>query len=145
MTDRQAAYMVDDDVGWPGNNCPAIKEAADLYQDTGDESYLAGYSALWIARCYYGYREDWVDKSDFIRLGTVTASYRLQEEWLERLPLVGIDQATVQVQAQNLWHWTKFPGFHPSALVGSAAYVDRAAGFILPPPKRFTLNLRLNF
>ena len=45
----------------------------------------------------------------------------------------------------NLWHWTKFPGMHPDALAGSAAYVDRAAGFIIPPPKRFTLNVRLNF
>ena len=113
--------------------------------EAGDETALAPYRVDEIARCTRGYREDWAARGDFVRLGTVTASYRLQEEWLQKLPVVGIDQATVQFQAQNLWHWTTFPGMHPDALSSSAAYVDRAAGFIVPPPKRFTLNVRLNF
>jgi hypothetical protein len=44
-----------------------------------------------------------------------------------------------------LWIWTEFDGVHPDALVDTAAEIDRAAGYILPPPKRFTLSLRANF
>ena len=143
ITDTQASYMVQSGPGWP----PCVDVVADyeLYQEDGDLSHLANYRAGWIAKCTRGYREDWAARADFVRLGTVTASYRLPEEWLQTLPLFRFDQATIQLQAMNLWHWTKFPGMHPDALAGSAAYVDRAAGFIIPPPKRFTLNVRLNF
>ena len=117
--------------------------AKDAY-DAGDDGAIANYTAGEIARCTTGYREDWASPGDFIRLGTVTASFRLPEDWMAKVP-GGFEQATVQLQAMNLWHWTNFPGMHPDALTGSAAYVDRAAGFIVPPPKRFTLNVRLNF
>jgi hypothetical protein len=142
ITDRQASYMVQNGVTWPA--CVATDNQKEAY-DAG-EGTLEGLSAQEIARCSndYGWRRDWAASGDFVRMGTVSASYRLQEEWLAKIP-IGFDQATLQFQAQNLWHWTNFPGMHPSALMGSAASVDRVAGGILPPPKRFTLNLRLNF
>ena len=145
ITDRQASYMVQESetLGWPSAECVAARAARTAY-DLGDTEAIANITALTLARCTRGYREDWAAKGDFVRMGTLTASYRLQEEWLAKLP-GGFDQATIQFQAMNLWMWTDFPGMHPDAMQGSAAYVDRAAGFIIPPPKRFTLNLRLNF
>jgi TonB-dependent SusC/RagA subfamily outer membrane receptor len=141
LTDLQASYMVQDEIGWP--TCVETVAAKDAY-DAGDTGAIANFTAAQIARCTRGYREDWASPADFVRLGTVTASYRLHEGLVEKLP-GGFQQATVQLQAMNLWHWTNFPGFHPDALYGSAAWVDRAAGFVVPPPKRFTLNVRLNF
>jgi TonB-dependent SusC/RagA subfamily outer membrane receptor len=143
ITDIQASYMVQSGPGWPTQRCVDIVAAMELYNE-GNDAAIAPFRALDIARCYQGYRETWANRADFVRLGTLTTSYRLPEDWLARVP-GGFDQATIQFTAMNLWHWTKFPGMHPEALAGSAAYVDRAAGFIIPPPKRFTLNLRLNF
>ena len=82
--------------------------------------------------------------ADFIRFGTASLTYRLQEEWLARLP-GGFDQATVQFTVQNVGMWSKFRGLHPDALMNTAANLDRGGGYVMPPPRRFTLNLRLNF
>ena len=114
------------------------------YDGGANPDAIAPFKAKDIARCNQGYREDWAAPGDFLRLGTVSASFRLPEEWVARVP-GGIDQATIQATAMNLWHWTNFRECTPMPFSGSAAYVDRAAGFIIPPPKRFTMNLRMNF
>ena len=143
ITDIQASYMIQNDIGWPTKLCIDAQAARDAY-DAGDATAIANFSARELGQCTRGYQEDWANPADFIRLGTVTASYRMPEDLVAKLP-GGFEQATVQLQAMNLWHWTNFPGFHPDALSGSAAYVDRAAGFVVPPPRRFTMNVRLNF
>jgi TonB-dependent SusC/RagA subfamily outer membrane receptor len=107
---------------------------------------LDGLTAKQIAQCSQDYsnNRDWRSPGDFIRLGTVSVAYRLPESWLEKMP-GSFTQATVQLQGQNLWMWTRFEGLHPDALLNTAATIDRSAGYLLPPPKRFTVNLRLNF
>jgi hypothetical protein len=126
--------------------CKEINDQVNAWFEDPDTGTLDGLTARQIAQCseQYSNNEDWVNKGDYIRLGTANISYRLPERWLERIP-GGIEQATVQLQGQNLFLWTKFDGVHPDALLNTAATVDRSAGYILPPPRRFTLNLRLNF
>jgi hypothetical protein len=81
---------------------------------------------------------------DYIRLSAIAASYRLPESWLARVP-GGWDQATVQFSVQNVALWSRFRGLDPDAFMDTATAIDRAGGYIMPPPRRFTLNLRVNF
>jgi TonB-dependent starch-binding outer membrane protein SusC len=126
--------------------CKAIDEQVRAFLNEEPGSSIDNLRSKDIAQCSQEYtgNEDWVDSADFLRLGTLSASYRLPESWLQRVN-GRISQATLQVQAFNLWIWTKFQGVHPDALVNTAAEIDRAAGYILPPPKRFTVSLRANF
>ena len=126
--------------------CKEIDEQVAAYLNEEPGSSIDNLTARQIAKCSQNWsdNEDWLSEADFIRLGTASLSYRLPEQWLTRIP-GGFEQATIQLQGQNLWMWSKFRGLHPDALLNTAANVDRGAGYILPPPKRFTLNLRLNF
>jgi hypothetical protein len=140
------AQEIQGDYGGYWAPCQQIDAQVAAYLAGEPGASIAGLKSKDIARCSQSYANnyDWVNAADFIRLGTASMSYRLPEEWLTRVP-GGFDQATVQLQAQNLWVWTKFEGLHPDALINTAASLDRAAGYILPPPVRVTLNVRLNF
>lgn len=129
---------------WP--TCKAIDQQVQAYLNGESGASIANLRSNDIARCSQEYsdNQDWVSAADFIRLGTVSASFRLPDSWLQRIS-GRIEQATLQVQASNLWMWSKFEGLHPDALINTAAEIDRAAGYILPPPKRFTVSLRANF
>jgi TonB-dependent SusC/RagA subfamily outer membrane receptor len=144
LLDDMAQEMQEAGGYWP--TCKAIDQQVQAFLNQEPGSSIADLRSRDIARCSQAYTNnyDWVTDADFIRLGTVSASYRLPESWLRRLS-GRISQATLQLQAYNLWIWTEFEGVHPDALVNTAAEIDRAAGFILPPPKRFTLSLRANF
>ena len=139
------AQELNDEGGWWAP-CKAIDEQVRAFLNEEPGSSIANLRSKDIARCSQDYsdNQDWISEADFIRLGTVSASFRLPESWLQRLN-GKINQATLQVQAFNLWLWTRFDGVHPDALVNTVAEIDRAAGFILPPPKRFTVSLRANF
>jgi len=126
--------------------CKEINDQVNAWFAEEPGSTLDGLTARQIAKCSeeYSGNRDWVNAGDFLRLGSANISYRLPEEWVAKIP-GGFDQATIQLQGQNLFLWTKFRGIHPDALINTAATVDRSAGYILPPPRRFTLNVRLNF
>jgi TonB-dependent SusC/RagA subfamily outer membrane receptor len=99
-----------------------------------------------IARCSEDYadNEDWFEPGDYFRLQSATLSYRVPETLLARLP-GGLQAAVLQFQATNLFIITDFSGLDPDALLYPAGQTARGAGYILPPPKTYTLNLRVNF
>ncbi|HEX7091508.1 MAG TPA: TonB-dependent receptor [Longimicrobiales bacterium] len=104
---------------------------------------IAGLRTRDIARCSqdYAFDEDWVEKADYFRLQTATLSYRVPERFLPR----GTEAATLQFQATNLFVITDFSGLYPDALIRPVEQTARGAGYILPPPRTFTLGIRLNF
>jgi len=140
------AQEIQGDYGGFWEPCKEINDQVNAWYEDENVGTLDGLSAKQIAQCSeeFSNNRDWVNPGDYIRLGTANISYRLPEEWLAKVP-GGFEQATIQLQGQNLYLWTSFVGIHPDALINTAATVDRSAGYILPPPRRFTLNLRLNF
>lgn len=104
---------------------------------------LADIPTREIARCSQNYsdNEDWVEDADYFRLQAATLSYRLPERWLPG----SLTAATLQLQATNLFTITNFSGLYPDALIRPLEQTARGAGYILPPPRTYTLNVRVNF
>jgi len=140
------AQEIQGDYGGFWEPCKEIDAQVAAFLNEEPGSSIDNLTTRQIAKCSQSYsdNQDWLDDGDFIRLSSASISYRLPEEWLTNIP-GGFEQATLQLQGQNLWLWSGFRGLDPDALLNTAATVDRSAGYILPPPKRFTLNLRLNF
>jgi len=90
-----------------------------------------------------GLNEDWLFDGDYFRIQSASVSYRVPENWLPTT-LTG---ATVQFRATNLHVFGELPtGTDPDALLGAATFeLFRSAGFTIPPPRSYTLNVRLNF
>ena len=63
----------------------------------------------------------------------------------ERLLPGALTAATLQFQATNLFLITNFSGLDPDALLYPGAQTARGNGYILPPPRTYTLSLRVNF
>jgi len=126
--------------------CKDTDEAVEAYFDELPGASIAHLTAGQIAQCSrrYSRNEDWLSDGDFLRFGTASLTYRLQEDWLAKLP-GGFDQATLQFTVQNVALWSRFKGLDPDALMNTAASIDRGGGYVMPPPRRFTINLRLNF
>ena len=74
--------MVQSGPGWPTQQCVDIVAAVLDYDGGANPDAIAPFKAKDIARCNQGYREDWAAPGDFLRLGTVSASFRLPEEWV---------------------------------------------------------------
>ncbi len=115
---------------WPINEAVKAGEISDL---TAGE----------IARCSEDYsdNEDWIEDADYFRLQSASISYQVPVEWLPRQ----FTGAAIQLRGTNLFTITDFSGLYPDALIRPAQQTARGAGYILPPARRFTLNLRLNF
>jgi hypothetical protein len=101
------------------------------------------YTAKDIGRCWENEsdNEDWMEPADYFRLQAVSLSYRMPREWLPG----GFTGATIQLRATNLFTWTRFSGLYPDALISPAQQTARGAGYILPPARKFSMNLRVNF
>lgn len=89
------------------------------------------------------FNEDWVFDGDYFRVQSASLSYRVPEDWLP----TALTGATVQFRASNLHLFGELPtGTDPDALLGAATNtLFRSAGFTLPPPRTYSLNVRLNF
>ncbi|MCI0437270.1 MAG: TonB-dependent receptor [Gemmatimonadetes bacterium] len=133
LYDDLAQEMAEDGL-WPG--CYPINARV----NAGD---LAGLTAREIGRCSEDFadNEDWVEDADYFRLQSATVSYRLPEQWLPG----SFTAATIQLQATNLFTITNFSGLYPDALLRPIEQTARGAGYILPPPRTYTINVRLNF
>ena len=96
-----------------------------------------------IAKCARPYveNEDWFEKAAYFRLQSATVSYRLPE----RLLRLGFKSATLSLQATNLFTITNFSGVYPDALLYPIGQVARGNGYVLPPARTFTFNLRTTF
>ena len=85
--------------------------------------------------------EDWMEPADYFRLQSASLSYRVPRGWLRG----GFTGATIQLRATNLFTFTNFSGLYPDALIRPAQQTARGNGYILPPARQFSVNLRLNF
>jgi hypothetical protein len=126
--------------------CQDVDEQVEAWFNEEPGASIADLTARQIGKCSrrYSDNQDWLSPGDFIRLSTISASYRMPESWLARMP-GGFDQATLQFTVQNVAKWSKFRGLDPDALINTAAAIYRGGGYVMPPPRRFTLNMRLNF
>ena len=126
---------------WPA--CWPINNAVNAGVLGEDPSLYSQYTAKEIGRCWENEsdNEDWMQPADYFRLQSVSLSYRVPREWL----LSGVTGATIQLRATNLLTLTNFSGLYPDALIRPAQQTARGNGYILPPAKQFSLNLRVNF
>ena len=122
---------------WPINNAVNAGVAAQ------DPSLYAQYTAKEIGRCWENEsdNEDWMEPADYFRLQTASLSYRMPQAWLPG----GVTGATIQLRATNLFTLTRFSGLYPDGLLRPAQQTARGNGYILPPARQFSVNLRLNF
>ena len=122
---------------WPVNN--AVKAGV----EAEDPSMYSMYTAKEIGRCWENEsdNEDWMEPADYFRLQAVSLSYRVPTEWLRG----GFTGATIQLRATNLFTFTRFSGLYPDGLLRPAQQTARGNGYILPPARQFSMNLRVNF
>jgi hypothetical protein len=133
------AQEMAEDILWP----PCIPINARVA--AGDYADIA---TIDIAKCAAPYsadgvndNQDWAEPGDYFRLQSASISYRLPESLLPSR----FTAATVQFQATNLFLITNFSGLDPDALLYPTAQTARGNGYTLPPPRTFTLSLRVNF
>ncbi len=126
---------------WP--ECWPINDAVNAGVQAEDPSLYSMYTAKEIGRCWENEsdNEDWMEPADYFRLQAVSLSYRMPREWLPG----GLTGATIQLRATNLFTWTRFSGLYPDALIRPAQQTARGNGYILPPARQFSMNLRVNF
>jgi TonB-linked SusC/RagA family outer membrane protein len=128
---------------WPG--CVDVLEAMDAWRDAGSpDDAIPQFPAQEIGRCDADNTQtrDWYDDGDFFRLSSIAAQYRMPREWLPG----AFTGATVQFRIQNLNLFTDFIGTDPDAIRGAGLQQQfREAGFVLPLPTTYQLNVRLNF
>jgi len=144
LLDNQALTLAEDGL-WPA--CVETTALMDAWRDAGSDpdAIPQELTALDIARCDVGQNpdtRDWYDEGDYFRFSSASAQYRLPEDWLPGM-LTG---ATVQFQVLNLNLWTDFDGTDPDAIRGAGTQQRfRETGFLLPLPRTYSLNIRLNF
>ena len=125
---------------WPA--CFETNVRVEQFQ-AGNTNAIAGLTAGQIAKCSQDYATDgdWTESANYFRMQSVTANYRVPESILR----FGFTQAVVTFQATNLFTITNFSGLYPDALIRPLEQTARGAGYILPPPRTYTLGFRLNF
>jgi len=82
----------------------------------------------------------WTMRADFFKLRSATLAYRLPEGLL---PVA--TNATLRLQARNLFTITDYTGLDPEAEDGGAAGTYRNEYYNLPPARSFILQLTVNF
>ena len=139
LYDDLAQEMATDGL-WPP--CFETNVRVEQFQQGATEA-IANLTAREIAHCSQDYATDgdWVEKADYFRLQSVTGTYRIPE----RLLRFGLTSAMVSLQVTNLFTLTDFSGLYPDSLIRPLEQTARGAGYILPPPRTFTLGLRVNF
>jgi len=144
LLDGQALESAQDGL-WPA--CVRVNELMTAWRDAGADPAAVPQelTAGEIGRCDAGgdpANEDWYEKGDYFRFSSASARYRIPTDWLPG----GISQASIQFQALNLNLFTDFSGTDPDAIRGAGRQQRfRETGFIIPLPRTYSLNLRLNF
>jgi TonB-dependent SusC/RagA subfamily outer membrane receptor len=144
LLDGQAQDAAEDGT-WPG--CVDVAVAMDAWREAGSpEDMVPQIPTRDIALCdgngSLAQPRDWYDEGDFFRFSSAAASYRIPENILPS----SITGATIQFRVQNLNLWTDFNGTDPDAIRDSGVQqAFREAGFIMPLPRTYSLNLRVNF
>lgn len=144
LVDGQAVSYSEDGL-WPA--CVRVNELMDAWRAAGaDETAVPQeLTAGEIGRCdEVGNPDtrDWYDNADFFRFSSASAQFLVPDTWLPGV----FTGATVQFQALNLNLFTNFNGTDPDAIRGAGLQQrSRALGFIIPAPRTYSLNVRLNF
>jgi TonB-linked SusC/RagA family outer membrane protein len=150
ILDTQALTLAEDGL-WP--TCTPVNNVMNAWRAAGSDETMVPttqsdgtpLTALDIARCdAVGNPDtrDWYQDGDFFRFSSASLQYRLPEEWLPG----AISGATLQFQALNLNLFTDFEGTDPDAIRGAGSQSRaREVGFLLPLPRTYSLNVRLNF
>lgn len=82
----------------------------------------------------------WVEKGDYIRLQTVTASYTLDKALIQRIAGNYLSSLRVYVTGQNLITLTKFKGLDPDLISETGS-----SGTSIPIIRSFSFGLNLGF
>lgn len=84
----------------------------------------------------------WIEEADFARLRTVSLGLQLPREWAR---VLRSQSASLRVVAENLALWTGYSGVDPE-LNGAGQDGTNFFDFLtLPPAKRVSASLRLQF
>ena len=91
-----------------------------------------------------GLLEPNMDEGDFIRLREVSAGFNLPASLVASLPAVS--SLRLRVAARNLKLWTGYDGVDPEAVAsGGLVEFQKYSFFTLPPDRRFSTTLRVQF
>ncbi|MGH7476125.1 MAG: TonB-dependent receptor domain-containing protein [Longimicrobiales bacterium] len=105
---------------------------------------LSNITALERAHCHPSQRSlgTWTKKADFVKLRSLSASYRVPERFL----FGGASAMTLRVQGRNLHTWTDYPGLDPEGTEdGPRDISDTREYYQLPIPSQFVFNVTVNF
>ena len=83
----------------------------------------------------------YVEDGSFVRLQNIQLGYSFPRENLER---IGVDKLRFYVSANNIYTFTKYTGYDPSASTGSPIGAGIDQGFY-PVPRTYLLGLNLKF
>jgi len=112
-----------------------------------DASQLAGFTAMQRARCAISSAiqnsDFWFSKTDFVKLRSVSLSYRLPEKF----SFARGGSTTLVLAGRNLFTWTKYDGVDPESSDASDAGngLGRREYYQLPPYRTFLATVRLTF
>lgn len=117
----------------------AMKQAA-----AGDSSGLAKYTALERARCTtISSKRDyafWVEKADFFKLRSVSATIDLPKQYLP-----GANSATLIIAGRNLFTKTPYTGADPESSDTRDYSFARREYYVFGPTRSITMTLRVGF
>ncbi len=110
---------------------------------TSNDIPRAGYKPVNISDGADGAIDRMVEDGSFLKLRNVTLTYNLPESFLNK---IGIANANVYVQGNDLLILTKYSGFDPEAnqMGGSATLLPLNSGYY-PPTRSFMVGLHIGF
>ena len=85
----------------------------------------------------------WIDEGSYIRIQNVNLAYTFPVEWTRK---ASIERLRIYVNAQNLYNFTKYPGFDPE--IGAFDQNPLRQNIDMgryPTPRVFTVGLDLDF
>jgi hypothetical protein len=127
--------------------CYPEQQAADKAA-AGDPAALAPFTALQRAACStdgaIADRSWWTQKTDFIKLRSVSVTYDIPHAWLGRT----LRAASVSIQGRNLWMWTKYQGADPEiqdVVDAGAGALGRYDYYNFPTYRTWLATIRVTF
>lgn len=102
-----------------------------------DESWYNG-----LGGGFAGPSDQFIEKTDWIRLREVSLSYSIPTSLLKSLPIKGLD---LSISAHNLWLSTDYKGIDPETNLMGADNAQGIDYFNMPNTKSYTVGLKLLF
>ncbi|MDQ8153644.1 MAG: TonB-dependent receptor [Gemmatimonadota bacterium] len=119
-------------------------QAALVKAAAGDSSALGAFTAMERARCTITSSERdyalWVEKADFFKLRSITATIDLPTKYLP-----GSRNASLTISGRNLFTKTDYTGFDPESADKTDNTFGRRDYYTFGPYKTFLVSLRVGF